>query len=92
MGGEDMVILATWRLSTDTLRPRKRSRTIRIVISAEALQDYVRGSDGVRLASDERFLTWLRDQLHSFNPNHDVPLGVDPTPVTWPVSTLDLNG
>jgi hypothetical protein len=91
-GGQDMVILATWRLSTDTFRASKRSRMIRIIISEEALQDYARGSDGARLASDERFAAWLRRQLISFDPNHDSPLGVEPPPVTWPIGTLALNG
>jgi hypothetical protein len=91
-GGQDMVILATWRLSTDTFRASKRSRMIRIIISEEALQDYARGSDGARLASDERFADWLRRQLISFDPNHDSPLGVEPPPVTWPIGTLALNG
>lgn len=91
-GGPDMMILATWRLDTDASRPNKRSRVIRIVISEEALEDYARGSDGVRLVSDERFVRWLRGQLTTFDPNHEAPLGVEPPAVTWPVSTLDLNG
>jgi hypothetical protein len=91
-GGQDMMILATWRLAADAFRASKRSRMIRIVISEEALQDYARGSDGTRLASDERFGAWLRQQLKSFDPNHDAPLGVEPPPVTWPVSTFVLNG
>jgi hypothetical protein len=91
-GAPDMVILATWRLRADTYRPSKRSRMIRILISEEALEDYARGSDGVRLASDERFVNWLRHQLSTFDPHHDSPLGVEPPPVTWPVSTLTLNG
>jgi hypothetical protein len=92
VGDADLIVLATWRISTDPERPRKRSRMIRIVISEEALQDYAHGSDGVRLASDERFLRWLRDHLSKHDPDHDVPLGVEPAPVTWPLSTLDLNG
>jgi hypothetical protein len=91
-GGQDMMILATWPLPGAALRPSKRSRMIRILISEEALEDYARGSDGVRLASDERFVAWLRRQLSAFDPNHDSPLGVEPPPVTWPVSTLALNG
>lgn len=91
-GAQDMMILATWRLSADVFRASKRSRMIRIVISEEALQDYARGSDGARLASDERFVTWLRSQLSTFDPNHDSPLGVEPPAVTWPVSTFALNG
>ena len=91
-GGQDMVILATWRLSADPYRASKRSRMIRIVISEEAVQDYARSSDGAQLASDERFVAWLRRQLSAFDPNHDSPLGVEPPAVTWPVSTLTLNG
>jgi hypothetical protein len=90
-GAQDMMILATWRLSGDGLRPGKRSRMIRIVISQEALADYARGSDAVRLASDERFVAWFRRQLSGFDPNHDSPLGVEPPAVTWPVSTGVLN-
>jgi hypothetical protein len=91
-GGQDMMILASWRLTTDMFRASKRSRMIRIVISEEAIQDYARSDESARLASDQRFVTWLQRQLGAFDPNHDSPLGVEPTPVTWPVSTAALNG
>jgi hypothetical protein len=91
-GDQDLMILATWRLGTDPRRPNKRSRLVRILISQEALEDYACGSDGVRLASDARFSTWLRQQLQAFDPNHDTPAGTEPPAVTWPVSTLVLNG
>ena len=91
-GGQDMMILASWRLSTDMFRASKRSRMIRIVISEEAIADYARGSDSERLASDERFVAWLKRQLSAFDPDHDSPLGVEPPAVTWPVNTLALNG
>jgi len=91
-GGQDMMILATWRLSTDLFRAGRRSRMIRIVISEEAISDYARGGDDERLASDERFVAWLKRQLSAFDPDHDSPLGVEPPAVTWPVNTLALNG
>ena len=56
------------------------------------MQDYARSAEGARLASDQRFVTWLKRQLSAFDPNHDSPLGVEPPPVTWPVSTAALNG
>ena len=66
-GGQDMMILASWRLSTDMFRAGKRSRMIRIVISEEALSDYARGNDrGERLASDERFVAWLQAPIERF--------------------------
>jgi hypothetical protein len=91
-GAQDMMILATWRLTGGSFRAGKRSRMIRIVIAQDALEDYARGSDDVRRASDERFVTWLRRQLSGFDPNHDSPLGVEPPAVTWPVNTVALNG
>jgi len=91
-GGADVILLATWRLNTDPGRPSKRSRMIRIVISEEAIKDYRRGSDGARLAGNERFLAWLKDQLRRFDPNHDAPLGVEPPGVAWAVDTRVLNG
>jgi hypothetical protein len=90
-GAQDMMILATWRLTGGSFRAGKRSRMIRIVIAQDALEYYARGSDDVRRASDERFVTWLRRQLSGFDPNHDSPLGVEPPAVTWPVSTTILN-
>lgn len=90
-GAQDMMILATWRLSSDALRPNKRSRMIRIVISQEALEVYAHGSQEARLAGDERFVAWFRRQLSSFDPNHEAPLGVEPPSVTWPVGTDILN-
>ena len=90
-GAQDMMILATWRLTGGSFRAGKRSRMIRIVIAQDALEDYARGSDDVRRASDERFVTWLRRQLSGFDPNHDSPLGVEPPAVTWPVGTTVLN-
>ena len=90
-GAQDMMILATWRLSGDTLRPNKRSRMVRIVISQEALEDYARRTDDLRRASDERFVAWFRHQLSTFDPNHDSPLGAEPPSVTWQVGTGVLN-
>jgi hypothetical protein len=91
-GGQDMMILASWRLTTDMFRAGKRSRMIRIVISEEAIQNYARSDESARLASDQRFVSWLKRQLSAFDPNHDSPLGVEPTPVTWPIGSLALNG
>ena len=56
------------------------------------LADYAGGNEGLRLASNERFVAWLRRQIAGFDPHHDAPLGVEPAPVTWPVGTRELNG
>jgi hypothetical protein len=91
-GGDGMMILVTWALPAEPFRPPRRSRMIRIAVSEEAINHYAAGDDGVRCASDARFLYWLKQQLGDFDPTHDSPLGVEPTPVTWELGTLDLNG
>jgi hypothetical protein len=91
-GGPDLIVLMTWRLKSDVHRPSKRSRMIRIVISEEAIEDYAHGSDGARLAGDERFIAWFRERLQEFDPNHEAPLGVEPPGVAWLVDTRVLNG
>jgi hypothetical protein len=90
-GAGDMIILVSWRLKNDDFRPSKRSRMIRIVISEEAIEDYAAGSDGVRLASGARFVSWLQRQLDKFDSDHAAQLGVEPPPVTWTLTTLELN-
>ena len=90
-GGQDMVILATWRLSGDAFRPHKRSRMIRIVIAQEALESYAGATDEERRSSDARFVTWFERQLGTFDPSHDSPLGVEPPAVTWLVGPAILN-
>ena len=90
-GGQDLIVLLSWRLKNDDFRPSKRSRMIRIVISEEAIEDYAAGTDGVRLASDARFTSWLQRQLEKFEADHNAPLGVEPPPVIWTLSTLELN-
>ena len=91
-GGHDMMILATWKLESDAFCASRRSRMVRIVISEEALKDYARADAQVRTASDERFSAWVRRQLDTFDPHHDAPLGVEPPPVTWTLTTKGLNG
>lgn len=91
-GGYDMMILATWKLESDAFCASRRSRMVRIVVTEEALKNYARADADVRMASDERFAAWLRRQLGAFDPRHDAPLGVEPPPVTWTLSTVELNG
>jgi hypothetical protein len=86
-----LMILATWRLPAEPFRPAKRSRMIRITITQEALEDYAAGSSGTRLASDARFIAWLRFKLAAFDPHHDAPLGVEPQSVPGTLGALELN-
>jgi hypothetical protein len=91
-GGGTLTIFATWGLPGDPSRGAERLRMIRIAITQAALEDYAGGSNRVRLASNRRFVAWLRRQIAVFNPHHDSPLHIEPPPVTWPIGTRELNG
>ena len=93
VGGEgDMVLLASWKLGTDPVRPGKRSKTVRVTLSEEAMSDYRRGANGERDAADARFATLLKTKLERFDPTHDTPLGTEPPMERWAVNTIELNG
>lgn len=84
-------LLVSWRLCTEPARPSKRSKTVRIEIEAEALEDYTRSPPGARQAADTRLEAWLRAELERFDGDHDAPLGTEPPVVAWTVGTFDLN-
>ena len=91
-GEGDYVLLASWKLGTDSTRPNKRSKTVRIAITEEAMADYTRGAAGEREHADHRFESLLRKHLARFDPAHDTPLGNEPPVEKWAVGTLELNG
>lgn len=91
-GEGDVVLLASWRLGTDSSRPNKRSKTVQIGISQEAMEDYARGVDGQREYADVRLESLLRRRLAQLDPSHDAPLGTEPPMEKWLVGTIELNG
>lgn len=88
----EVVLLASWKLGADTARPNKRSKTVRVTVSEEAMSDYRRGANGERDAADARFGTLLKSKLERFDPDHDTPLGTEPPMERWAVNTVELNG
>jgi hypothetical protein len=91
-GEGDYVLLASWKTGTDKTRPTKRSKTIRLAISEEAMADYTRGVEDERDNADIRFEAALRARLAAFEPTHDTPLGTEPPIERWTLTTIELNG
>ena len=88
----DWLLLVSWRVGTDRARPNRRSKTVRVTVSEEALEDYARSPAGPKRAADMRFERWLRRELGAFEPGHDTPYGVEPPVVRWVLGTIELNG
>jgi hypothetical protein len=91
-GDTGLVILASWQLPREKFKAAKRSRMIRIAIAHEALEGYAAADPSHRTSNDARFVSWFKSKLSEFDPQHDSPLGVEPTPVTWALDTRELNG
>lgn len=88
----DLALLISWRLGTDLKRPSKRSKTIRVSIEEEAIEDYAAAPSGQRQLADARLARHLQDQLKRFDPEHHTPLGQEPPLVRWSIGTVALLG
>ena len=89
---EDLHLAANWRLHGDRIRRGKRSRTLRLVIFRDALEDYLESGREAQLRADIRFSEWLRLRWKTLDPNHDAPPGEQPPEVIWYVDSTTLNG
>lgn len=88
----DICVYVDWKLGSDPVRPNKRSKTIRVCISREAISDYLNGSEVACKRADERLRKTVAERLHSFQPRHDAPPHA-PAPVEqWTITTQLLNG
>lgn len=65
--------VVSWKLGTDPSRPSKRSKTIRIIVSEEAVEDYLKKSESKRENDDEKLVQFIKSNLENFDPNHDNP-------------------
>ena len=59
-----------WKIATDPKRPNKRSKTIKIIISEERLDDYANLSSASQKDFDDKLTSFLKHRLDSFNPDH----------------------
>jgi hypothetical protein len=89
--GGDLRLIVDWRLDTDLERPNKRSKSIGISISREAVEDYVESSRRRQEAADARLTQYLETRLEQFDPEHSTPREVTPPREWWLVSTGMIN-
>ena len=77
----------SWKLNNDPARPSKMSKTIRILVSHEAAQDFEALSAANQTAAYARVRDFLLHKLASFDPNHNAPRDTPPPVETWVIST-----
>ena len=72
---EGLQISVSWKLMSDPARKNKRSRRIIMLLSEEALEDYVDGDLHTRNTIEGRIVHFATERVKSFNPNHETPYG-----------------
>lgn len=88
---DDICINVGWKLDNDSSRPNKQSKTLKIRISREAIDDYKASNIHNRNSADERLQGTLTAQLQDFDPDHNVPAHMSPPVVQWTITTAMLN-
>ena len=86
----DVWIQTSWRSKSDTTSESGRTWRMRIVISQEAIEDYVTSSPVERRSADLRFANWLKQCLAEFKASTVWTRGEAPD--TWTITTRELNG
>lgn len=87
----DMVFLINWRLGSDSSRPNKRSKTIRLVFPQDLIEDYLALDSSKQLDADKRIFRALASRIQSHDPEHDCSVSVVPPEVEWIISTHEVN-
>lgn len=81
----DAVFAISWNLLNDPQRPGKRSKTIRLSVSADILDEYGLASEPSRDLVDRRILSVLQRELATFDADHRQRPDEDPLVVLWNV-------
>ncbi|KHK58683.1 hypothetical protein PI87_02785 [Ralstonia sp. A12] len=89
-GVDALNVGVSWLLHDDPELPNKRSKTISIAVSHEAVQDFAAAED--QAGAERRVSEFLRAQLAQFDPTHQAPASEPPPIEKWVITTKILNG
>ena len=87
---DDFVATVSWPLPIED-RPNRRSKTINLVITREALCLYLEKDESRRKQDEHKVTEWIQKQLQQFDANHEAPRDQLPPQVDWIIGTEVLN-
>jgi len=85
----DFHVGVSWKLNDDPERPNKMSKTILIIVSHEAAEDYSSAMSHDQEKAFERLDSFLSQKLSSFDPTHNARRN-EPSPVEKWIITSDI--
>lgn len=83
----DAVFAISWHLRNDPHRPGKRSKTIRLSVSADILDEYGLASERNRETVDQRISAVIQRALATFDADHSQRPDEEPLVVLWNVGS-----
>lgn len=87
----DFRVSVSWNLGTDPSRPKKRSKTITILVPREAIDDYQNKSEEKRKRDDVKLRQFIENNLKYLDPHHNHPREQPPPEVQWIAGSNILN-
>lgn len=84
-GNGDFTCEIDWKLPSNPQRPNKRSSTIKILISREALEQCEHTCDYTN-----KFITAIKTKFETFTPDHTKSGNDLPPVVTWNITSADI--
>ncbi len=87
---DEFVATVSWPLPTED-RPNRRSKTIRLLITREALRLYLEKDESRRKQDEQKVKEWIQKQLQPFDADHDAHMNQPPPQVDWIIRTEVLN-
>ncbi len=87
----DHLIQIDWKLGNDPQQPNKRSRKIELIISEEAIDDYLDKNKDERELSDLKLEQWVSERYRHFNPDHAAHTSRSVSTERWRLSRDVLN-
>lgn len=83
----EFTMIVDWKLGSDSARPNKRSREIRIKVNQDFIEDYNGASVTAKLMSDENVRSLVKEKLGDFVREHDAPKHIPPPSETWNIDS-----
>jgi len=80
---DNYLFIVNWLLKTDRDRPNKRSKTIKIVLQKEYVEDYFQGEQSIGINFEKNLRQFVKQKLSGFSPDHDS--FVSPPAVKWDI-------
>ena len=91
ISGGDYIIQIDWKLENDLHHPDERSRKIKIMVSANAIQDYLDHKKERGELYDSRLKSLIYQWYNVFNPHHAGGTTRHTPPEIWLISKDLLN-